>query len=403
MNRVEQLWVMIEQFDLFESWWGWLREFRADGAGLAAGNVLPGTVVPPVPCRLRVDVRLQRCDRPRSVEAAVDGDLRGRAVLRLQDAGGGTRVAVAWSLEMRSVPLHICRASGVPGDVLGSRPRGGHGGLRVPAASAARRGRCRRAGLGQTAGPGPALTGVPRPAASTGPRRATRPRCGRSRRHAARPAGHTDQRPRLSPWPGPGGAADVGAADARGWWCRAIGAGDHAGRASDARAGRSPRAVGGQYSAGAIAARPAKISRLLCICDPAREAAERGRGMGHLTLWCGTCTDQDHRDTGSTSPAPGRPHPPARRLGDTAGHLSASDTTARATATAEDQSEVRTVTTLIICSAVCALTMLAALLDAACRAASNGRWVPESADGRPPGRMDPDQGVRSWLTAAGSF
>jgi uncharacterized protein YndB with AHSA1/START domain len=91
----EQLWVMIEQFDLFESWWGWLREFRADGAGLAAGNVLPGTVVPPVPCRLRVDVRLQRCDRPRSVEAAVDGDLRGRAVLRLQDAGGGTRVAVA--------------------------------------------------------------------------------------------------------------------------------------------------------------------------------------------------------------------------------------------------------------------------------------------------------------------
>jgi hypothetical protein len=222
----EQLWVMIGQFDLFESWWGWLREFRADGAGLVAGNVLPGTVVPSVPCRLRVDVRLQRCDRPRSVEAAVvGGDLRGRAVLRLQDAGGGTRVAVAWSLEMRSVPLHICRASGVPGDVLGSRPRGGHGGLRVPAASAARRGRSRRAGLGQTAGPGPALTGVPSPAASTGPRRATRPRCSRSRRHAARPAGHTDQRPRLSPWPGPDGAADVGAADARGWWCRAIGAG----------------------------------------------------------------------------------------------------------------------------------------------------------------------------------
>ncbi len=103
----EQLWVMIERFDLFESWWGWLREFRADGAGLVAGNALRGTVIPPVPCRLSLDVRLQRCDRPRSVEAAVGGDLSGRAVLRLQDADGGTRVAVAWSLELRSAPLRL--------------------------------------------------------------------------------------------------------------------------------------------------------------------------------------------------------------------------------------------------------------------------------------------------------
>ncbi len=63
-----------------------------------AGNALHGTVVPPVPCRLRLDVRLQHCDRPRSVEAAV---------LRLQDAGGGTRVTAAWSLEMRSAPLRL--------------------------------------------------------------------------------------------------------------------------------------------------------------------------------------------------------------------------------------------------------------------------------------------------------
>jgi hypothetical protein len=33
-----------------------------------------------------------------------------------------------------------------------------------------------------------------------------------------------------------------------------------------------------------------------CICEPAR-AAERGRGMGHLTLWCGTCSAEDHRGT----------------------------------------------------------------------------------------------------------
>ena len=42
---------------------------------------------------------------------------------------------------------------------------------------------------------------------------------------------------------------------------------------------------------------PQKISWMPCICRPAQERAEHGRGMGHLTLWCGTCSDQDHRDT----------------------------------------------------------------------------------------------------------
>jgi hypothetical protein len=42
---------------------------------------------------------------------------------------------------------------------------------------------------------------------------------------------------------------------------------------------------------------PQKISWMPCICEPAREAGSQGRGMGHLTLWCGTCSDQDHRDT----------------------------------------------------------------------------------------------------------
>jgi hypothetical protein len=42
---------------------------------------------------------------------------------------------------------------------------------------------------------------------------------------------------------------------------------------------------------------PQKISWLPCICEPAREAERQGRGMGHMTLWCETCSDQDHRDT----------------------------------------------------------------------------------------------------------
>jgi hypothetical protein len=47
------------------------------------GDVLHGTVIPPVPYRLRLDVRLQQCDRPRLIEAAIDGDVRGQAALRV--------------------------------------------------------------------------------------------------------------------------------------------------------------------------------------------------------------------------------------------------------------------------------------------------------------------------------
>ena len=42
---------------------------------------------------------------------------------------------------------------------------------------------------------------------------------------------------------------------------------------------------------------PQKISWMPCICEPAREAENQGRGMGHLTLWCGTCSTEGHRDT----------------------------------------------------------------------------------------------------------
>ena len=75
--------------------------------------------------------------------------------------------------------------------------------------------------------------------------------------------------------------------------------------------------------------------------------------MGHVTLWCGTCRAEDHRDSRVLrATAPGRPQPSAQRLGDAAGRLSASDTAARAMVTAEDRSTVLTVTTLTIRSAV---------------------------------------------------
>jgi hypothetical protein len=49
---------------------------------------------------------------------------------------------------------------------------------------------------------------------------------------------------------------------------------------------------------------------------PARKAAEHGRGMGHMTLWCGTCSDQDHRDTRFYEP----PRPSAITVPSASGH-----------------------------------------------------------------------------------
>jgi hypothetical protein len=39
---------------------------------------------------------------------------------------------------------------------------------------------------------------------------------------------------------------------------------------------------------------PQRVGWMPCICAPACEASERGRGMGHLWISCDTC----HRNTG---------------------------------------------------------------------------------------------------------
>ena len=36
----------------------------------------------------------------------------------------------------------------------------------------------------------------------------------------------------------------------------------------------------------------AQVSWQPCICAPAREGAERGRGMGHVRVMCNACHDQ---------------------------------------------------------------------------------------------------------------
>ena len=115
------VWDAIERTDDFERWWGWLGEFRFDGAGLVSGSVLTGVVSPPLPYRMRVRVELEECEKPRSIEAAVPGDLEGHASMRLSpgpapDDGGGPSsiVSVRWTIEMMQRPMRMAARVAYP-------------------------------------------------------------------------------------------------------------------------------------------------------------------------------------------------------------------------------------------------------------------------------------------------
>ena len=103
----EQVWSAIGRFDRYEDWWSWLSDLRVNGHGLEAGTVLDGTVVPPLPYRMRIHVTLLECTAPREIHAVVAGDLRGHALLRLTPTGGRTRADVGWTIEMMQPPMRL--------------------------------------------------------------------------------------------------------------------------------------------------------------------------------------------------------------------------------------------------------------------------------------------------------
>jgi hypothetical protein len=104
---VEDFWRTIEDFDSYQVWWTWLRDFRTDTAGLVDGNVLHGTVVPPLPYRFRLEVRLHSCERLSVTKATLAGDLTGAATMHFEEVQGGTRVRVEWTLLRASTPMRV--------------------------------------------------------------------------------------------------------------------------------------------------------------------------------------------------------------------------------------------------------------------------------------------------------
>ncbi len=111
-----RMWETIDDFDRYPTWWRWLRDFspRPEGSGLTEGTELTGTVVPPVPYRLSLRVTLDRCLPPVRIEASIDGDLVGNAVLQLAQDGDGTSATVAWTLRFASRPLRLAARIAFP-------------------------------------------------------------------------------------------------------------------------------------------------------------------------------------------------------------------------------------------------------------------------------------------------
>jgi carbon monoxide dehydrogenase subunit G len=103
----DEVWSVMRRVDRFESWWGWLKEFRVEGAGLEAGAVLHGVVVPPLPYRLSVRIALVECVPPRRIDAAIHGDLEGTARLILEPEREGARARVSSCVELVQLPLRV--------------------------------------------------------------------------------------------------------------------------------------------------------------------------------------------------------------------------------------------------------------------------------------------------------
>jgi carbon monoxide dehydrogenase subunit G len=110
----DRVWADMEQVEHFGRWWGWLHEYEVEGDGLVAGTIMRGVIVPPVPYRMRVEVRLVEVESPTRVAAHVTGDLEGPASVVLEPSDAGCRATVAWHFEMRKLSMRAAATIAYP-------------------------------------------------------------------------------------------------------------------------------------------------------------------------------------------------------------------------------------------------------------------------------------------------
>jgi hypothetical protein len=92
------VWAALEDTAAYRGWWPWLGAFDA-ASGLTEGARWRATIRAPLPYTVAFDLDLHGVDPVgHVVQAAVSGDLDGRAAVRLAPEAAGTRLAMSWHL-----------------------------------------------------------------------------------------------------------------------------------------------------------------------------------------------------------------------------------------------------------------------------------------------------------------
>jgi uncharacterized protein YndB with AHSA1/START domain len=93
----EEVWAAVARVDRYQTWWPWLQHF--DAHRLAGDEIWHCLVQPPLPYRVRFDVRLHEVVPPRWVRASISGDVVGEAQLQITERADGSEARLVSSLE----------------------------------------------------------------------------------------------------------------------------------------------------------------------------------------------------------------------------------------------------------------------------------------------------------------
>jgi hypothetical protein len=107
-----ELWDAMSELGAYRSWWPWLRHF--DAATLAPGATWSAIVQPPLPYRLRFDLRLGEVEAPRVVTADVTGDIAGSARLEITPSDEGCELHLLSELRPTNAVLRAVAQVAAP-------------------------------------------------------------------------------------------------------------------------------------------------------------------------------------------------------------------------------------------------------------------------------------------------
>ena len=99
------VWAALSSPAEYPRWWTWLRAIDAEG--LTEGTTARCLIRAPVPFALHLDLHIERVVPERRIEVRAGGDLRGPAVLELDEHPQGAAARLTWDLEPRRVPRFL--------------------------------------------------------------------------------------------------------------------------------------------------------------------------------------------------------------------------------------------------------------------------------------------------------